>query len=131
MDFYGLLEIDKSFLKQPDDWGSMAIAYRSWLDLGCPTNQTGLIDVLERTIKTCIQGHVRYHRILLARLKQLKRGQWQPRFEGATPAGWIEGATPAVITASCPKCGNSGHKPLPGGIGMTLCDCGAWKRQEA
>jgi hypothetical protein len=49
-----------------------------WAERGQPMDGTALVEFLDQAITFCAEMELTYPKILLKRLKQLQRGEWQP-----------------------------------------------------
>lgn len=52
---------------------------RSWAEKGRPLEPDALRKVLDSGLKFCSEVELHYPKFFLLRLKQLQRGEWQPR----------------------------------------------------
>lgn len=52
-----------------------------WVERGQPVDGTALAEFLDQAIDFCKQMELTYPKVLLLRLKQLQRGEWQPAQE--------------------------------------------------
>jgi hypothetical protein len=59
----------------------MFCAARWWLEAGQPVARVELSRFLDAALKRCGREGIKYPKILLLRLRQLQRGEWQPREE--------------------------------------------------
>jgi hypothetical protein len=111
-----LLEIETNRLASAELVG-LQLGEKIWCDRGCPADGPTLAATLEEIMLAAVKGGVRYPAIFLKRRKDLKFGRWKP---AAQADGEI-----------CERCGGSGYCTGPGGVSMSLCACGAWKRPTA
>lgn len=78
MDFLELLEVNRDWLP-PETWNAVRLCGRAWDQLGCPTVPAVLIQLLDEALKASVDRRLRYPKIFLKRLGQLRRGDWKPR----------------------------------------------------
>jgi len=77
MDLLELLEVNRDWLPH-ESWVAVRRCGRAWDQLGCPTKPAALIEFLDQALKLCVRDELRYPKIFLKRLVQLRRGDWKP-----------------------------------------------------
>jgi hypothetical protein len=80
MNLTEVLEINNNHVPFTGSRG-MFCASRWWLEAGQPVERVALSCFLDDTLKRCAKEGIRYPKILLLRLKQLQRHEWEPREE--------------------------------------------------
>ena len=116
-----LLEIDLSFLQYAEE-RALRVADKIWREKGAPVEPEPLSQVLEATLRYCVEEGITYPPILLKRKKQLQRNAWKPNLQSHLQ----EARRRANADGSfCTRCEGRGFFNLPNGSG-SLCPCGAW-----
>jgi hypothetical protein len=118
-----LLDVNLGLLKA-EEFHSLELAERIWIERGCPSKGRELIDVLEMVLSACERDGIQYAPVLLLRKKELERGTWSPR--NIPPSKDAGAAGPQ--DGSCPKCWGTGITTLPGGKHGTFCTCSAGEK---
>lgn len=80
MGFAELLELDLDRIRNEDKFGLKYCA-RAWQEAGEPGEPKQLVRFLDSQLERCVMLQVRYPKVLLLRLGQLRRGEWKPRAE--------------------------------------------------
>jgi hypothetical protein len=62
---------------------AVAFLERKWAEKGRPLEPDTLQEFLDSELKFCSEVELRYPGFYLRRLKQLQRGEWQPRGPGS------------------------------------------------
>ena len=63
---------------------AVAVKYlqRRWDECGSPTEHKPLQDFLDEALTFCVKVEYLYPKVVLKRLKQMQRGEWEPKHTG-------------------------------------------------
>jgi hypothetical protein len=73
-----VLDIDQRCIPFGNAMGAGRIAWW-WGECGRPAGKVALSVFLHHSINRCVKDGVRYPKIVLKRLKEMQRGEWEPR----------------------------------------------------